>query len=78
MMSEPPIFYWNDKTFLVMEAVRELRARGVMAYYTMDAGANVHVITEQMHEKIVIDYLKNIPGVVKMIVAHPGEGTRVV
>ena len=78
MMSEPPIFYWNDKTFLAMEAIRALRTKGTMAYYTMDAGANVHVITEQKDESIVLNYLKNIPGVVKMIVAHAGEGARVI
>lgn len=78
MMSEPPIFYWNDKTFLVMEGIRELRSSGTPAYYTMDAGANVHIITEQKYEQKVFDYIKNIPGVVKMIVSHPGEGARVI
>lgn len=78
MMSEPPIFYWNDKTFLVMEGIRELRSSGTPTYYTMDAGANVHIITEQKYEQKVYDYIKNIPGVVKMIVSHPGEGARVV
>lgn len=78
MMSEPPIFYWNDKTFLVMEAIRDLRAKGVPAFYTMDAGANVHVITEQKYEKQVQGYIKNIPGVVKIIVSHPGEGAKII
>jgi len=78
MMSEPPIFYWNDKTFLVMETIRDLRAQGVMAYYTMDAGANVHVITEQSNEVKVQEYLKNMPGMVKMIVSHPGQGAHII
>jgi diphosphomevalonate decarboxylase len=78
MMSEPPIFYLNDKTFLVMEGARELRAQGIPVYYTMDAGANVHLITEQQYEQKVQNHIKKISGVVKMIVAHPGEGARVV
>lgn len=78
MMSEPPIFYWNNKTFLVMDAVRNLRTQGISAYYTMDAGANVHVITEQKHEEKVKDYLKNTDGVLKIIIAHPGRGASVI
>lgn len=78
MMSEPPIFYLNDKTFLVMETARELRSMRIPVYFTMDAGANVHLITEQAHEEKVLNYIKNIPGVVQTIVAHPGEGARLI
>lgn len=78
MMSDPPIFYWNDKTFLVMEGVRKLREEGVAAYYTMDAGANVHVICEMTDEQKVREYLGTISGVLQIISAHPGEGARVV
>jgi diphosphomevalonate decarboxylase len=77
MMSEPPIFYWNDKTFSVMESVRQMREEGLLAYYTMDAGANVHVILEKANEIKVLDYLKKIDGVIQVIVAHPGEGAKV-
>lgn len=78
MMSEPPIFYWNDKTFLVMEAIRELREIGVPAYYTMDAGANVHIITELDYEQKVVDHLKSVPGVIKTISSRAGEGAKVI
>ncbi len=44
----------------------------------MNAGTNVHVITEQKDEKKVIEYLKNVPWVVTTIVAHPDKGARVV
>lgn len=78
MMSEPPIFYWNNKTFLVMEVVKQIRSQGIPAYYTMDAGANVHVITEQQNEKTVMENLKKVNGVLQTIIAHPGEGARLI
>lgn len=76
MMSEPPIFYWNDKTFLVMEEVRQLRVDGIPAFYTMDAGANVHVITEKETEKKVDERLRKVDGVINTLIAHPGVGAR--
>jgi diphosphomevalonate decarboxylase len=45
MTSKPALIYWNDGTLKVMCAVYGLRARGVPAYFTIDAGPNVHVIT---------------------------------
>lgn len=44
MSSTPPIYYWSPGTIAVLEVVRDMRADGLSAYATMDAGANVHVI----------------------------------
>ena len=44
MSSTPPIYYWSPGTIAVLEVVRAMRADGLSAYATMDAGANVHVI----------------------------------
>ena len=46
MSSRPPVYYWSPGTIEVLAAVRGLRADGVAAYSTMDAGANVHVICQ--------------------------------
>lgn len=40
----PPIRYWRPKTVAVLEAVESLRAAGVPAWSTMDAGPNVKVL----------------------------------
>ncbi|MCA2001203.1 MAG: diphosphomevalonate decarboxylase, partial [Chloroflexi bacterium] len=44
MTSNPPLMYWQPATLGIFHAVREWRASGFPAAYTVDAGANVHVI----------------------------------
>ena len=63
MSSAPPIYYWKPATLVVLEAVRELRASGVAAYATMDAGANVHVICPAADEAQIANRLDAIPEV---------------
>jgi diphosphomevalonate decarboxylase len=45
MTSKPPLIYWTAGTLAVIRAVYGLRQRGVEAYFTIDAGPNVHVLT---------------------------------
>jgi len=74
MSSRPPIFYWEPGTLRVLERVRRLRADGVPAYATMDAGANVHVLCEPAWEADVQAALVELPDVVRVIRDGVGEG----
>ncbi|HEX9027981.1 MAG TPA: diphosphomevalonate decarboxylase [Anaerolineales bacterium] len=47
MTSQPALLYWQPGTLAVMQAVTALRKKGLPACYTIDAGANVHVIAER-------------------------------
>ena len=47
----PPLFYWNDATKRIMEAVRGWRKNGLSVYLTIDAGPNVHIICEGLMNK---------------------------
>lgn len=78
MMSEPPIFYLNGATFEVMTIIRELREQGVMAFYTMDAGANVHIITEKKYLAELKSALSTIDKVVLMIENHSTIGAQII
>lgn len=78
MMSEPPIFYLSGATFEVMTTIRELREQGVMAYYTMDAGANVHIITEKKYLTKLKSALSTIDKVVLMIENDPTKGAQII
>jgi diphosphomevalonate decarboxylase len=78
MMSDPPIFYLNGDTFRLMEHIRNLRAAGTMAYYTMDAGANVHIITESQYEAAIVHSLKNLGIVQQIIINKPARGAHLV
>ncbi len=76
MSSRPPIFYWRPATLRVLEAVRALRDRGVGAWMTMDAGANVHVICAPEDEPEVAEVLARTEGVVGIVRDGVGPGPR--
>ncbi|MCP4808504.1 MAG: diphosphomevalonate decarboxylase [Proteobacteria bacterium] len=46
MTSEPPIRYWRGASVALMDAIENLRAKGIGAWWTMDAGPNVKVLCE--------------------------------
>ncbi len=77
MSSRPPIFYWKPATVAVLERVRELRRSGVLAYSTMDAGANVHVLCQPEDEDTVAEALAGVRGVDGVIRDGVGEGPTV-
>jgi len=74
MSSRPPVFYWASATLEVLAAVRELRRQGVAAWSTMDAGANVHVITTPEDESAVAARLRSLAGVRGVIRDRVGDG----
>lgn len=78
MSARDPVFYWNGATIGIMKSLREWRSEGVEGYFTMDAGANVHVICERKHEKELNRRLNAIEGVQYTIVNYPAEGARLV
>jgi diphosphomevalonate decarboxylase len=77
MSSCPQIFYWKPATLAVLSAVRDLRRRGLGAWATMDAGANVHVLCLPATEGEVAATLSAVPGVLEVIRDRVGSGPRV-
>ena len=61
-----------------MREVRAMRAQGLAAYFTIDAGPHVKVITSQSDSATVEARLAAVDGVRRTIVAQPGDGARVV
>jgi diphosphomevalonate decarboxylase len=78
MTSSPALFYWQPITLTVMEAVRQAHTGGLPICYTIDAGPNVHVITEKGYEASVKNLLEGIAGVKEICVAAPGGPARLV
>ncbi len=74
MTSTPPIFYWQPETLAVLAAVRRMRADGVAAYATMDAGANVHVICLPESRDAVAERLEALDAVQRTIRDGVGDG----
>lgn len=78
MTSHPALFYWQEPTLTVMQTVRAARASGLPGCYTIDAGPNVHVITEAAEAEHTAELLRSIPGVGEVRVAHVGGPARLV
>jgi diphosphomevalonate decarboxylase len=74
MTSRPALFYWQPATLSVMAAVRRSRREGQPLAYTIDAGANVHVICPQSHAAQAQQMLSQIPGVQAVLVSPVGGG----
>ena len=78
MTSNPPLMYWQPATLGVFHAVREWRGNGIPAAYTVDAGANVHVLCLGDYAKQVEAKLRELPGVSDVLVAGVGGAARMV
>lgn len=68
---DPPLYYWNAETVKIMELIKK---RMVPAYFTIDAGPNVHVMCEAKDEKRVRELCKNW----NIIVNKPAEGAHLI
>src|SRR5699024_9769785 len=66
--------YWQDDTMTVMETVQYLRKKGIPDYFTIDAGPNVKVLYTPEHEEKVLEALKSVNAVEKVIVSKVGSG----
>jgi diphosphomevalonate decarboxylase len=70
--ADPPIVYMSPTTIAVMERVRELRSSKVPAFYTMDAGPHVKVLTPPEHAAEVAAALRAVSGTLDVIQCGPG------
>ncbi|MEM7030348.1 MAG: diphosphomevalonate decarboxylase [Chloroflexota bacterium] len=63
MTSQPALFYWSPATLAIMKATEQWRTDGLLAYYTIDAGPNVHLICESHQADQVREAVSTVPGV---------------
>jgi diphosphomevalonate decarboxylase len=76
--SQPTLLYWQPGTVAVLQAVCDWRAEGLGVWFTMDAGPNVHCFCEAADAGEVEARLRNVSGVLDVIVSGPGAGVRLV
>lgn len=75
MTSEPNLFYWQPGTIEIIQAIQAWRQRdGLQAYFTIDAGPNVHVICAAADVAVVEEQLASLPAVQRVLVSRPGSG----
>lgn len=73
LTSQPPMIAWYPGTVEVMLAVQTMRRDGIRAYFTINTGFNVHVLTLPEFEDSVKDKLSLLPLVKKTISTKVGE-----
>ena len=73
MTSIPSLLYWQPGTLEIIHAIRQWREQeGLAAYFTIDAGPNIHVICEAATAPIVQSRLQTLSSVQQIIVSRPG------
>jgi diphosphomevalonate decarboxylase len=78
MASRPSLLYLSPVTLRVMGQVASLRASGVSAYCTMDAGPHVKVLTDSEGAPHVEALLRATDGVLDVISCGPGGAARLI
>ena len=78
LASRPPLLYWNSATLGAIQAVRELRAGGIGAWASIDAGPHVKVLCSGNDGAAVATRLAEVEGVCEVREERPGAGAEVV
>jgi diphosphomevalonate decarboxylase len=74
LAAKPPLLYWNGATVQCLTAVQRLRAGGVPAFFTIDAGPQVKAICLPGARAQVAAALRAVPGVVDVLESGLGGG----
>lgn len=72
------IVYVTGATLAALAEVRAMRADGMKAYATVDAGPHLKCLVHQNDVAVARDRLSRVPGVLRIIEASPGDGARLV
>lgn len=78
MTQQPPLYFWSGATVELIKKTIALRGLGTEAYFTIDAGENVHIICQEKDEETVYTYFKNQEEVQEIIKNEPTIGARVI
>ncbi|MBI3380200.1 diphosphomevalonate decarboxylase [Candidatus Gottesmanbacteria bacterium] len=78
MTQDPPLFYWDGSTMEIVKLVRLWRNDGLLVYFTLDAGPNVHLICESKEENKVLEKLKKLSYIKNVIINSPSSGARLI
>lgn len=72
----PPLIYWTPGTLRIMKLTNRWRTQGLLVYFTINTGQDVHLICEAKNVNKVKAKLKSLKEVKDIIVNNPGEGAR--
>jgi len=72
--ARPAIRYWRPETIALMDAVISARDDGAKAYFTIDAGPHVKVLTTANDAPRIAAVLEAVAGVDRVVTSRPGPG----
>jgi diphosphomevalonate decarboxylase len=78
LAARPPLLYWRGATLECVHRVWALRAEGIPAFVTIDAGPQVKVLCAPVDAATVAEALAAVPGVERVLTCLPGGGAQVV
>ncbi len=78
LAAKPGLIYWNGTTVTCLTVIRDLRARGIPVFFTVDAGPQVKAICEPGAIRQVAGVMRQIPGVLEVMTSRLGPGARVI
>jgi len=78
LTQRPPLIYFNSSSLSIIREIYEMRKKGIEAYFTLDAGPNVHIICKAPDAPKIKKILKNQKIVKKILVNKPGNGTEII
>ncbi len=78
MTSHPALFFWEPATLNIIKSVQSWRKTGIPVAYTLDAGANVHVVCPEENAPEVKKRLSSLPDVLDVLASHPGGPAKLI
>lgn len=78
LSTRPALLYIREASVGVIRRVRALRQEGLPAWFTMDAGPQVKVLTSPEKADLVAEAVGAVPGVLRVIRSGLGPGARLV
>ncbi len=76
--STPKMSFWTDETLSIIKLVNNFSKEGIEAHYTIDTGANMHILTLPEYEKEIVRRLNDIHYIVKVVICKPGDGAKII
>lgn len=78
LTSKPSLIYWLPGTVRIMKLVKKWRSNGLLVYFTINTGQDIHLICEKKDVEKVCSRLKKIEEVKNIIINYPSVGARVI
>jgi len=77
MAAAPYVLYFRPATLAALECVRALRDQGIAVWATADAGPHIKALCHADDHERVAHALARTDGVLRTLIASPGEGVEV-